>query len=213
MARNAEVMSIDALKPDEKMMAHAAQLIMEGQLVVMPTETRYGLIARADQPDTVLKLYRLKKRSTTSPTAIFIEDYNRFDAYGIRSSITDALASAFLPGPMTIVTRAVIEWKPPLVVQGRIGIRISSAPAIGSLLSCLSVPVTATSANISGSLESETVDGILETFGDSIGLYIDAGRLGGKPSTVVDCTGAVPKIVREGAISAGRIREVTGKTG
>jgi L-threonylcarbamoyladenylate synthase len=100
------------------------------------------------------------------------------------------------------VVHARGTWEPQVVVNERIGLRWSTSPVIAKLLETTSFPVTATSANLSGGSDLDSVGQIAAALGESIDLYLDAGELKGLTSTVVDCSGGSINILREGAIPA-----------
>jgi len=183
----------------------AAELLTAGGLVVSPTETRYGIFARGDRREVLEKLYRAKGRDLDKPTALLVGTTGEIDQLGKVNHAAELLIKAFLPGPLTLVLASRREWFPPAVVAGKIGVRCSSLPFASSLAGALEAPLTATSANRAGAADFETVDEIEREFGDIIDLYIDAGPLTGKTSTVVDCTGRKPVVLRDGAISRKRI--------
>jgi len=112
---------------------------------------------------------------------------------------------------LTLVLKAGISGSPPLVIDGKIGIRISLAPVIRELLKKVSFPLSATSANISGASEPESIEEIVDMFGEKVDLYLDGGNLTSLPSTVIDCSGDEPLILREGSITKNQVEEVTGK--
>jgi L-threonylcarbamoyladenylate synthase len=208
--RSPEIVSIDVSHPDAQLLARGAEIILGGGLIVLPTETRYGLLTRADQRQSLDRLYAAKRRPATLPTALFVRDYEQLKLFGKTNDATDALAGVFLPGPLTLVMDTRADLPAPVVVDGKIGIRISSAACVDMLLSRLNVPVTATSANLSGEPENDNIDQISSAFGSEVGLYYNAGLLAGEPSTVVDCSGEEVVVLREGAISRGRISQIVG---
>lgn len=192
---------VDYSAPDKAVVARVAAVLNDGGLAVAPTETRYGLLARADRGDAVSRLYNVKGRPVTMPTAIFARDIDEVAEYGKLTAVARRLAEKFLPGPLTLVLKANREMGEPLVVDGKIGIRVSSAPFIEMLLKQVTFPVTATSANPSGEDDYDTVEEIARAFGGKVDLYIDVGVLDNPVSTVVDATGDTAVILREGAIS------------
>ena len=206
-----ELVAVDAGSPDQTVIDRVATLLRQGGLVVAPTETRYGLLARADNDRTLGRLYQAKRRSLDVPTALFLEDYESVSEYGETNKTTDRLASAFLPGPLTLVLRAVAGSCQSVVVDGKVGIRVSSSHVISSLLEQVDFPLTATSANISGEKENQTAIEIAAVFGESVDLYLDAGPLAGPASTVIDCSQGTAQVLREGAVSVRRIRQVLGE--
>ena len=195
------VLKIDPVEPDDTALERAAACIRQGGLVVAPTETRYGLLARADRQDVLEKLYRVKNRDLNKPTAVLVREIAELSRYGAMSPAAERLAKEFLPGPLTLVLEATEAWPPPRVVEGKIGLRFSSAPLVSALLGRLDMAVTATSANISGRPDHDSVEGIASELKDQVDLYLDGGALTGPTSTVVDCSGPHPRLLREGAIT------------
>ena len=188
-----------------EILRQAAQALRNNELVVAPTETRYGLLARADSIEALDLLRRVKMRGEHHAVAVFARNRADIEQWGEVDERTARLIEAFLPGPMTLVLKAKVDWPSPAVVDGRLGIRWSSSPLIQALLEEVEAPITATSANLSGRAEHEGVQEIREDFGDAVAVYLDAGVLKGATSTVVDCSRDKLVVLREGAIAADRI--------
>lgn len=195
-------------QPEEAVVSRTASVLRSGGLVVAPTETRYGLLGRADKPETIARLYAIKGRPASLPTAIFVPSLEAIAIYGVMTPAATAIARRFLPGPLTLVLRAVKDMGVPLVVDGHIGIRYSSAPFIVALLKQLDFPITATSANLSGAKDCSTVNEIARAFGGKVDLYVDSGVLDNPVSTVVDVSGDSPVVLRPGAITENAIEGV-----
>ncbi|MFZ5980065.1 MAG: L-threonylcarbamoyladenylate synthase [Candidatus Zixiibacteriota bacterium] len=209
-----EVVSINRHKPEEDIMIKAVRVLGDGKLVVAPTETRYGLLTRADRREALKKLYRAKARPDSMPTAVFVGSREEIFRYGEISDIARFLTECFLPGPLTLVLRAAQKMPAPLVVvDGKIGVRLSSSPVIGRLMAGVSFPLTATSANLSGRPEHDTVEEIVDDLGEAVELYLDGGVLNFPTSTVVDCSKDRIKILRSGAIAPGEIKDALMKAG
>ncbi len=203
---DSKIETIEYDNPSSTVAALAARSLREGGLVVAPTETRYGLIARADDAEVLDRLYRVKGRPKSMPTSIFIRTVEELSDFAEVSSGALEIASSFLPGPLTLVLKSIRELPGQVVTDGKIGIRISPSPFIRDLLARIDFPITATSANPSGNDECYTVEEIARHFGGRIDLYVDAGILDGLASTVVDLTGDEPVVLRQGAISEKAIR-------
>lgn len=201
---------IDYVKPQDELVAKAVSVLRTGGLVVAPTETRYGLLARADFAPALGLLYSVKGRPASLPTAVFARSAAMIWEYGRRTEIAEALADRFLPGPLTLVLKAVCDLKEPVVHEGKIGVRYSPAPIIERIIGDVEFPVTATSANVSGTGDLETAEEIAAALSDGVDLVLDCGSLTSLPSTVVDCSGPSAYTIREGAISGDSIREATG---
>ena len=197
---------IDGSRPDPDLIRFAAEILRRKGIVVAPTETRYGLLGSIDDEEVLSKLFSIKKRGIGLPTAIFVRVNSYIKKFGHENEISRALAMRFLPGPLTIVLRAKVSYPAPIVVDGKIGFRVSSSPVISGIMEKLDFCVTATSANISGD-NSSTINDISSQLGIPVDLYLDAGPLAGKSSTVVDCSEDKYRILREGAISGSDISE------
>ncbi len=205
------ILKTDPAHPAASALDQAAEILSGGGLVVVPTETRYGLLARGDEQSILERLYRVKRRELNRPTALLVRDADEIGRLGKTNRAAEALVNRFLPGPLTLVLRSVHDWPPPRVVDGRIGVRWSSAVVIRELLSRFDFPVTATSANISGQNNRVDVESIEQDIGDGVELYLDAGRLSAQFSTVVDCSGEPVRLLREGAISRIEIEQAVGR--
>ena len=195
------MLRVDTVTPAADVIEAAVRSLSEGELVVAPTETRYGLLARADRQDVLEELYRVKQRPLTNPTALFVRGRSDLGSYGRVTPAAESLAARYLPGPLTLVLESRHDWSPPRVVDGRIGLRYSSASLIAALVGAVSFPLTATSANRAGMPDFIGVDPIQACFGDAVALYLDGGSLSAAPSTVVACLPSGVSIVREGSIS------------
>jgi len=177
----------------------AAEIILRGGLVVYPTETFYALGANALNKKAVEEIFRVKKRPLSKPIPIIIADKSWLKDIVIEvPEVAIHLIKKYWPGPLTIVFRASNKLPSNLTGgTGKIGIRVCSHPLAQRLVSLVNVPITATSANISGkpppnSIESISLQGI---------DIIDGGPvLGRVPSTIIDVTSTPPVILRQGAI-------------
>lgn len=196
----ARIVSVDQGNPSQAVIGEAVDILNAGGLLVAPTETRYGLLARADDRMPVDRLVHAKRRSAAKPVSVFVAAVDRISTCGRLNPTATRLAEWFLPGPLTLVLPAVGTWNPVIAPENKIGIRVSSSPLVAGIMSRVDFPVTATSANISGDEENERIDQIVESFGKDVDLYLDGGPLTGLPSTVVDCTVDPPRVLREGAI-------------
>jgi len=198
--------------PDDASLVRAAGVLRSGGIVVYPTETLYGLGALATDARAVDRIHALKRRETGKP--ILVLAASREKAAGLASRITtaaDALMSAFWPGPLTLVF-SVGEVFPPGLTQGggSLGVRVPSSPLCLRLLALTDGPITSTSTNFTGAPALLSVPAIRAAFGAGVDLYLDAGEIPARaPSTVVDVTGEVPRLLRAGAISLEALKQVT----
>lgn len=184
----------------------ASEVLTAGGVVVAPTETQYGLLARADREVCIQRVCELKQRSVEKPMAMFVSKSNDITRYAESTPFVMKLAARYLPGPLTIVLKALSRVVVPIARNGLVGIRISSSPVIAAIVERVDFPLTATSANLTGGVEVSAIDDVQKLFGGEVDLYLDGGICEGEPSTVVDCTTTPPRVLREGAISAVDVR-------
>ncbi len=202
---------INPFNPNRSIMEEASGILNRDGIVVAPTETRYGLLGRADHPVVMEKIYFLKNRPKEMPTAVFVHSKYMISEFADETDISISLAERFLPGPLTLVLKAHTDFGAPIVINGKIGIRCSSSRIIAAVIERVSFPVCATSANLSGREEPTTIEEIAKQFGGHVDMYLDAGPLDGQTSTVVDCSGDDVQILRRGAVGDKEINLTVGR--
>jgi L-threonylcarbamoyladenylate synthase len=194
-----------------------AQHLERGGLLAYPTETIYGLGSRALESD-VASLVRLKGREEAKPFLLLVSHRTMAEDRGLEfNRSARALADRFWPGPLTLVLPGGEEALPDSLrgPEGGIAVRWTSHPGMQRLIRGLAQPLTSTSANRPGNPPAPSARAIVREFGtaveDSTLLVLDGGVLGNlPPSTVVDCTQARPRIIREGAVRLDDLREAAG---
>ncbi len=193
----------------------AARVLQEGGLIAFPTETVYGLGAHALRPEAVEAIFVAKGRPADNPLIVHVgrrEDVLRVarDVPGYAHRLMDA----FWPGPLSVVLPRGVDV-PDVVTAGRdtVAVRMPDHPVALRLLQLAGVPVAAPSANRSGAPSPTTRDAVLEDLGDRIDGALEGGisRIG-LESTVVDCTGPVPVVLRHGGLSLEDLRLVVPET-
>lgn len=194
-------------------LAEIAASLLGGAVAAYPTETFYALGAAAFSRQGVERVYRLKGRDTSKPLSVMASD---LDMVGeITRSLPapfTALAGEFWPGPLTLVLPAAAGLPDFLLGPGRtVAIRIPPLGWLRALVRELAEPLTATSANLAGEKELAEPAEVAALVGDKVEWLIDGGRTpGGLPSTIVDLAHGEPRILREGAVPAERVRAVLG---
>jgi len=187
----------------EEAVKEAARLIRKGMVVAFPTETFYGLAALATDYNAIARVYLLKKRAVHKSLSILVADLNELDKY-IENLSAEArhLAARFWPGPLTLVCHAGKKLPTNLTAgTGKIAVRISSHPVAQALVQAVGEPITATSANRSGSPSCRSCEEVLSQLGQDLEAILDAGLTpGGKASTIADVTTWPPKFLRIGAV-------------
>ena len=190
----------------------AVSAVERGAVVVLPTDTVYGVGADAFQPDAVAAVLAAKGRGRQMPPPVLIPSVRTVD--GLARDVpapARALMDAFWPGALT-----VIVWAQPSLAwdlgetHGTVALRVPAHPASLALLERTG-PLAVTSANLTGQPAATTADGAQEQLGDSVAVYLDGGDAPlGVASTIVDATGDVLRIVRDGGVTREEITEVVG---
>jgi len=193
----------------------AVNAVTRGALVVLPTDTVYGIGADAFTPPAVQALLDAKGRGRQMPPPVLIPDVRTLD--GLATQVpagARTLAEAFWPGGLTLIVKA----QPSLAwdlgeTHGTVALRVPDHPTALALLRRTG-PMAVSSANRTGSPAAVTAQDALDQLGDSVTVYLDAGTApGGVASTIVDATGDRLRLVRAGAISIERLREVAAVDG
>ncbi len=192
--------------------AQAAALMTEGQLVAFPTETVYGLGTRADDAPAVRRIYGAKNRPATKPLSVLVPSATAARAAARRwSDLADRLATAFWPGPLTLVVPRGSLVADDVVAGGQtVALRVPAHKTALELLRACPFPIVAPSANLSGHPPATSASEVMESLGGRISLVLDGGATPVQtPSTVLDLTRIEGRgvILRQGAISAAALEE------
>lgn len=211
MAETFDVTSTDGVL-DGLRAARAA--LRRGELVVMPTDTVYGLAADAFTPAAVAALVAAKGRTLASPPPVLIPDLATLDA--LAESVPDAvraLVAELWPGPLTVIlaARSSLDWELG-DTRGTVALRLPDDPVALQLLKD-SGPLAVSSANRTGEAPVTSGAEAMAALGDDVAVVLDAGARGGVASTIVDATGlgrpeGVLRILRDGVVPAQRIADL-----
>ena len=179
----------------------AAGVLKEGGLVAFPTDTVYGVGALVDNRAGIEELYLVKDRQVERAIPVLLADIKDLAKVTVEiGEMADRLAESFWPGPLTLVVPRHPQLPGIISPSDTVGVRMPDHPTALALLK-LTGPLAVTSANLSGASNSETAQEVYVQLGARIALILDGGRTpGGAPSTVVDCTGTEPRILRPGPI-------------
>jgi tRNA threonylcarbamoyl adenosine modification protein (Sua5/YciO/YrdC/YwlC family) len=207
-----EMVKINSEAPEPSLIRYAADHIRAGEILGMPTDTFYGLAADPFNLRAVERVYEIKSRSRHKPLSLLIEDVEQ--AEELAKPLPEefrALAKKFWPGPLTIIVKAASRL--PLKVTantGNVALRVPNAKIPLAVVQAARIPVTATSANLSGATECTTAEAVRDQLGVRIPIIVDGGTSPREvASTIVDLTDEVArwKILREGAIPSQEISE------
>jgi L-threonylcarbamoyladenylate synthase len=203
---------IDAASPDEKILEHAAALIMKGEVIVCPTDSGYAFSANAMDTRAVAKVFSLKVRTSSNPIHIAVQSVAEADKYAYFSDSACYLADHYLPGALTLVLPKK-DIIPAVLVAGlnTVGIRVPDNRVILRLAEITGKPLTATSANISGRPATYSVEEVAAQLGENlqlVAMVLDQGPLKIREvSTIVDLSSSPPQLIRQGRISWLEVRE------
>lgn len=191
----------------------AGELLKNGQLVAIPTETVYGLAANAFDADAVASVFEAKGRPQDNPLIVHISKPETLSE--LASEVPDnawALADAFWPGPLTIIVPR--SDKVPSVVSPRlntVAVRLPSHPAARAIINAAGVPLAAPSANLSGSPSPTTAARVAADLDGRIAAIVDGGACDiGVESTVISLCGDVPRLLRPGGVTPEQLCAVIG---
>jgi L-threonylcarbamoyladenylate synthase len=207
----AEIVRVSGGAGDAAAIARAAAILRAGGLVAFPTETVYGLGAHALDPAAVARIYEAKGRPAGDPVIVHVADASAVD--GVAASVPPAaraLMRAFWPGPLTVIVARGAAVPLGVTAGGdTVAVRVPSHPVALALLSAAGVPIAAPSANRFSRPSPTTAGDVAEDLGDRVDMILDGGpSTHGVESTVVDCTGAEPVVLRPGAITLEALRAV-----
>jgi tRNA threonylcarbamoyl adenosine modification protein (Sua5/YciO/YrdC/YwlC family) len=208
-------LSYDCADPEQRAtgLTAAADAIRRGELVVLPTDTVYGLGADAFTPAAVDYLLAVKGRGRDMPVPVLVGSWRALDGLVIVTPrLARQLVEAFWPGPLTLV----VEHSPSLAwdlgdARGTVAVRMPLHPVAIELLAETG-PMAVSSANRTGHPPATDVEQAREQLTTDVAVYLDGGPCAAPvPSTIVDVTGEVPRVLRLGAVDLDQLREVVGE--
>ena len=194
-------------------LSQAVELLSQGQLVALPTETVYGLAADARSPEATARIFEAKGRPAGNPLIVHVDSVEM--AQGCVAAWPSAaaqLAGAFWPGPLSLVLPKA-DSIPDIVTAGgkTVAVRCPAHPVFSAVLAKCGFPLAAPSANRSNRVSSTRAEHVVDQLGGHIPLVLDGGACDlGIESTVIDLTGDKPTLLRPGMISLGQLQGVLG---
>lgn len=179
-------------------------MLRGGGIAAIPTDTLYGLAADPFNPSAVARIFTIKRRGLERALPLIAGSLDQArHALGGMTPLAARLATAFWPGPLTLVLPAPDQLAADVTGGGTtVGIRVPAHDVARTLCDAVGGPLTATSANLSGQPPTNDPAVVVEELGSRLDVVLDAGTTpGGPPSTIVDVTGPEPRLIRAGAIS------------
>ncbi len=209
-----EVFEVDPQDPDPSVIRYAAKVIETGGLVVLPTDTVYGLVCDSRNVEAVEQIYRVKGRERGEPLILLLHDTSEVGAYveDIPESAVRAMQE-FWPGPLTVVLRDDSEATAAVRAGGEtVGLRLPAHMVPREVAGAVGAPLASTSANASKQAPAVTAQQALRYLDGKVNLVLDGGAAAlGQESTVVSFLGGPARVLREGAITEERFREALGE--
>jgi L-threonylcarbamoyladenylate synthase len=182
----------------------AAKMLQNGELVAFPTETVYGLGARADDANAVAKIYQYKGRPPNNPLIVHVSDFEMAKRYGIFNDMATKIASSFFPASLTLVvqSRAGAVAENARAGGETVALRCPNHSGARALIKEAGLGIAAPSANISGKISPTNAQHVLHEFAGRELLILDGGSCEiGLESTVIDCSNDKINILRHGAVT------------
>ncbi len=212
-ARTTEILPTHTPHLFQTAVQRAVELLQAGEVVVLPTETVYGLAANALNPEAVQRIYEIKGRPSHNPIIVHVAGRAMArDCAAVWPIEAEQLAEAFWPGPLTIVLPRNSDV-PDIVTAGgeTVGLRWPSHPFIQEVIKRCGFPLAAPSANLSNQLSPTNAQHVAKQLAGKVPLIVDGGQAQvGIESTVIDLTSQPPRVLRPGMIHAESLLAVTG---
>lgn len=203
------------LGPGPEALEAAVAALSEGDVIGLPTETVYGLAADATRGEAVARIYEAKRRPAFNPLIAHVPGHTEAEAHGLFDADARRLAAAFWPGPLTLV----VPFRPGSAVSAlaragldSLALRAPAHPLAQEVLRAFGRPLAAPSANPSGRISPTTAAAVAAGLGEAVALVLDGGPAPvGLESTIVECRGGPPRLLRPGGVTREAIEAALGK--
>jgi tRNA threonylcarbamoyl adenosine modification protein (Sua5/YciO/YrdC/YwlC family) len=195
----AQVLKINPEYPQMRHIVRAAEVLIEGGIIVHPTDTTYALGVQVNNKRGVEMLYQIKKKSLKRPLSFLCKDLSNISEYAMLGNDAYRTMKRLLPGPYTFILEA--NKNAPRVAQTikkEIGIRVPDCPVCQGIIEKIGGPLVSTSAYIHGGELLSDPDEILKVLGGHVDLILDAGIIIPAPSTIISFVSREPTLVRQG---------------
>ncbi len=210
-----QILKVDSSDPSswENVIVKTQKVLKGGGVIAFPTDTFYGLGADPCNKDAVERIYEIKGRDSKKPLLLLIHSIKTLDHLVEEPSESCVkLMESYWPGPLTLLFKPKFSIHKNITAD-LIGLRQPGNVLTRKILSALNHPLTAPSANLSGSAPSTTAQQVEDCLGNKLDLILDGGTCpGGKPSTLVDSTKTPVRLIRAGAISFEKIQKTLNGT-
>jgi len=195
----------------------AANLLLAGGLVIVPTETVYGIAALASDGAAIERIYQIKGRPENKALLAHVDGLEMAAKLAKMNPLAEILIAKFWPGPLTLVLPKIASANIHENAGGglpSIAVRCPDHDFTKNLIAKLNQPLVAPSANFSGEPPPASLSDLSEQIANNVDMIVDGGTcISGKPSTLIDLTTDKPQILRQGALSRQKIEQVSGSLG
>jgi L-threonylcarbamoyladenylate synthase len=206
-----KIVPVNSQEPEEDVIKEAASYLERGEIVAFPTETVYGIGGNAFDLKVIKKIYEVKKRPFHNPLGVLINKTEQLEDLWVTTPLeAERLIEYLWPGPLTIIFYKN-EKVSPLLTAGspKVGLRFPDHPVILKILDEIDFPLASSSANLSSRPSPTKAEHVLNDLGEKIPLILDGGESPlGIESTVIDISESPIKILRKGAVSAEKIKQI-----
>ncbi len=204
-------MEVIKLKATETLYQKTVSTLQSGGVVVLPTDTVYGLACDSENLEACRRIYEIKGRDFQRPLALFLREPEQLSRYvEPLNPVQTRVTEKFLPGPLTVVLKSKTRMAM-IAPEDKIGIRIPDVPFISEIIRRLGRPLATTSANISGEVEISSPRLLKKQFQDTVDLLVAGNDLPGPPSTVIDLATDPPAVLRKGKIPIWELEQALGR--
>ena len=210
-----EIIQVNSIDEDcfQQTLLKIRTVLERGGMIAFPTDTFYGLGVFPNNPNAVAKVFQAKGRPAGNPLLVLIASITEMESLIAESSpLAERVIENFWPGPLTLIFNAADDLPDNLTAHtGKIGIRLPGNELTRRLIGGIGAPITASSANRSGSPCARTAAEVTAALGGEVDLIVDGGATeGGEASTVLDTTTSPPRLIREGAVARKDIEKALG---
>ncbi len=199
--------------PSNDQLRRAAEILLQGGVIALPTDTQYALSGIANDDRAIDEIFRLKQRPSGENLPVFLPPARwREHLHAIAEPLDSrvlALAEQAWPGALTLIVNRRSDWRSSAVSGGTVALRIPDHPIALALLDIVDEPLTGTSANLHGQPAALLPQDIRDQLGNAVHI-VRPGAVApaGAPSTILECTGHVPRVLRRGAELAPKVGEL-----
>jgi len=193
------VLQVHPEHPNPRNINAAVEVLKAGGVIIYPTDTLYGLGCDIHRPDAVERITAIKRRDARKPFSFLCRDLSQVSEYASVSNVAYRILRDCLPGPYTFLLPSTRKTPRVLQTKRRVaGIRIPDHAVTMALAEALDSPILTTSANLPDESTPSDAETLKEIFGHQVDLILDAGTVGGGPSSVISLIDDAVEIVREG---------------